>query len=258
MINNIKRSQTTIFIIIAVIIVAGVALFFIIMSKTKPTMQRPSMDNPQAYIEQCAQDAALKAIEIMLPQGGWINPTNYKLYEDTKIAYLCYTNLFYKSCTMQEPLYIKHLNDEITSYVNSKIDECFNNLKTELENKKYNVYMESMNVTTELSKNAVRINIKRKLTIERNGESRKFDSFNSVFNTPIYNLAIVAQEIANQEAKYCTFEYIGYMIFYPEYNITKKSIGQGIEASKIYKIQDRYTGKKLNIAIRSCAIPAGF
>ena len=118
--------------------------------------------------------------------------------------------------------------------------------------------MERTNVSTKLSKNAARINIKKPLTIEKNGEKRTFDSFTAALNSPLYNLAIVAHEIANQEARYCNFEYLGYMIFHKEFSIDKKSVGQGESAAKIYIIQDRYTGKKLNIAIRSCAVPAGF
>ena len=48
------------------------------------------------------------------------------------------------------------------------------------------------------------------------------------------------------------------MLFYPNFDIDKKSVGQGETASKIYIIGDRRTGRKLYIAVRSCAIPPGF
>ena len=259
MVSKMKKSgQITVFIIIAVIIVAGIALFFIIMSKTKPTMSRPSMENPQAYVEQCAQDAASRAIEIILPQGGWISTINYKMYNDTKVAYLCYIGVNYKACIMQTPLFIRHIEGEITNYTHPIIESCFQELKTELEAKKYNVEMGEMNVSTELGTNGVKIKINRDFNIEKNKETRRFNSFKAAFNSPVYNLAVVALDIANQEAKFCNFEYLGYMIFHKEFNIDKKPVGSGENASKIYIIQDRYTGKKLNIAIRSCAIPAGF
>ncbi|MBM3233522.1 hypothetical protein FJZ19_00335 [Candidatus Pacearchaeota archaeon] len=253
-----NKAQITIFIIIAVIIVAGIAIFFIIISKTKPEMQRPSMDNPQAYIEKCARDAASEAIDIMLPQGGYLNPVNYKLYNDTKVAYLCYIKANYQPCIMQTPLFIEHFENEITNYITGKIDLCFNQLKTELEAKSHNVKMEGMNVSTILGTGNVQIKINRIFNTEKNQETRRFDSFKTAFNSPLYNLGIVAMDIANEEAKYCNFEYLGYMIMHKDFSIDKKPVGSGENSSKIYIINDRYTNKKLNIAIRSCAIPAGF
>lgn len=253
-----RRSQVTIFIIVAIILIAAVVGFFLIFYKIKPQIFKPSITEPQSYIDKCAKDAASEAIEIMMPQGGYIEPRNYRLYKNDKIAYLCYTNLFYKTCVMQEPVYIKHLEDEITEYIAPKIESCFQYLKEELEKQDYKIDMGDMKTATELATKIVRINIERVFVMSKNEETRKFDLFKTAFNSPLYNLAITAIEIANQEAKYCNFEYLGYMVFYPEFNIDKKSVGQGQEASKIYIIQDRYTGKKLNIAIRSCAIPAGF
>lgn len=253
-----SRSQVTIFIIVAIILVAAVVAFYLMFGKTIITINQPSINDPEQYIGKCARDAASEAINIMLPQGGYLNPTNYKLYEDQKIAYLCYTTVFYQRCTAQEPMYIRHLQDEITNYSSPKIEACFSDMKYELERKGYSVEMGDMNVETKLSENIVNMEMTRKLTLSKQGETRKFESFSSSLNSPLYNLAVVAQEIASQEAKYCNFEYVGFMILYPEFNIYKKSVSEGLTASKIYLIQDRTTEKQLNMAIRSCAVPAGF
>ena len=76
--------------------------------------------------------------------------------------------------------------------------------------------------------------------------------------SPLFDLANIAREIVNQEAKYCNFEYLGFMLFYPRFNIDKKAVGSAETTSKIYIIEDRATNKRLFIAIRSCAIPPGF
>jgi len=253
-----KRAQVTLFIVVGIVLVAVVVGFYLILSKTGPEISKPSMTEPENYIEKCAKDAASDAIDIMLPQGGWISPKRFKTYNNNNVAYLCYTNEFYRTCKMQEPLYIRHLENEITEFITPKVQNCFESLKSELEDQHYAVEMGSMNITTELAKNTVKMNVERTFAMSKNDEKRRFEKFNAILNSPLYNLAIVGLEIANQEAKYCAFEYVGFMIFYPEFNINKKAVGSGLESSKIYTIQDRYTGKQLNVATRSCAIPAGF
>ena len=61
-------------------------------------------------------------------------------------------------------------------------------------------------------------------------------------------------EISNQEAKYCYFEYVGYMLLYPKMDIEKFAMS---DSTKIYTLKDKKSDKEMNIAIRSCAIPPG-
>ena len=90
--------------------------------------------------------------------------------------------------------------------------------------------------------------------MEKNGQTMKYNEFNADIKSPLYNLAKIAIEIASQQAKFCYFEYVGYMILYPRYSIDVFAMS---DSTKIYSIEDRESGKKLNIAIRSCAIPPG-
>ena len=252
-----NKAQISVFIIIGVVLVAGVILAYAIFSKTGPRYNTPTAEDPQQYIEKCVKDSVSEAEPIILKQGGYINPGNFKLYQDEKVAYLCYTNLFYEKCTNQEPMFIKHIEDEITNYTKNRIDVCFSNLKNDLEKQNYAIEMSGMDMKTELLKNTIRVTIDRKMSITRNEETKRFDKFNVLMNSPLYNLANVAIEIANQEAKRCSFEYVGYMAFYPEFKIERISVGNGETTSRMYVIEDKNTEKKLNIAIRGCAIPAG-
>ena len=252
-----RKAQVTVFIIIGVVLVAAVIIFFMLY-RQGGGISAPSITEPQQYIEKCTRDVASDAIEIMLPQGGFIEPKTFKLYNNNKVAYLCYNHFYYQRCIMQVPLYIQHLESEITNYITPKVETCFQNLKSDLEKKNYNIGLGEMNITTTLLKDTVKIKIDRILDMSRNEEKRRFDSYKTTFNSPLYNLASVAHEIANQEAKYCYFDYIGYMVLYPKFSIDRKSVGQGLSTSRIYTVEDRYSGKKLWIAVRSCAIPSGF
>jgi len=96
--------------------------------------------------------------------------------------------------------------------------------------------------------------IGRKITLAKNEQSQTFNEYNIEVMNPLYDLSKVAIEIASQEAKYCYFEYVGYMILYPRFSIEKFAFS---DSTKIYTIKDKYTNKEMNIAIRGCAIPPG-
>jgi len=252
-----KRSQITIFIIIAILLVVAIILFFLLARKKPTDILKPSMPNPQEYIEKCVKDNTKNAIDIMLSQGGYISPTNYKLYDDKKVAYLCYTNKFYYPCINQQPMYIEFLEEEIKSYIEPKIKDCFFTLKKEYQDRNYNVNEGTLNLEVELNPKQVGININKRFEVSKNEETRRFDKFKVKFVSPLYDLAVVAQEIASQEAKFCYFEYLGFSLLYPVISIDKKQVGSEETASKIYIIKDKISGRQLLIAIRSCAMPGG-
>ena len=248
------KAQITIFVIIAILFVALILLLFFAKREKLMEVINPSMPDINADIEKCSTEAAKNAIDIMLPQGGYLQPENYKLYKDNKVQYLCYTTLYYYPCINQNPLYIQHLESEILSYIKPRIDDCFYALRQEYEKKKYSVEMSSSNIQVNLNPKIVEINIEKKIKISKKDETREFDKFAFKLNSPIYDLAIIAQEIANQEAKFCYFEYLGFSLLYPQFIIEKTDINSD---TKIYEIKDKVSGKKLIFAVRSCAFPAG-
>ena len=251
-----KRSQITIFIIIAILLVAAILLFFFMLRQRNIEIQNQL--NPVNYIDKCVKDNVEQAENIMLTQAGYINPEKYILFNSNKVAYLCYNKNYYQACVNQEPVYIENLQQEIKNYIKPKIEECFYSLQQELQKRNYQIGQGALSLNVEAVPNLIKVKVEKKFETTLNEETRKYDEFNIRKSSSLFELANVAREIANQEAEYCNFEYVGYMLFYPRFNIDKKSVGQAETASKIYIIGDRATGKRLYIAIRSCAIPPGF
>jgi hypothetical protein len=238
-----------------ILVVIGRVLFFFLKRERIVNIVKPSMPSPKQEIEKCVKNSVEEAVSIMLPQGGYINPDNYYLYQNNKVEYLCYTNKYYFSCINQEPLYTESLEEEIHNYIEPKIKDCFYSLTKEYEDKGYDVVGGDMGLDVELRPKQIIINMDKKLTISRE-EAESYDKFKFKINSPLYNLGVVAQEIANQEAKYCNFAYLGYSLLYP-FEIEKKQVGSGETISDIYIIKDKTTEKELLIGIRSCAMPGG-
>lgn len=251
-----KKAQIALFVIIAIVIVAIIFVLILAMrnAKVRITANPESDVNVRSYIEICSRRAVEEAVDIMLPQGGFINPENYKLYNDTKIAYLCQNIGNFMPCINQHPMYLNDLKKEIKDYIMPKIELCFSDLQIELEDKQNQVDAGLLNLEIGFAPDRIFLNIDRKLTISKQEQVRTFNDFKAETISPLYNLALVAIEIASQESKYCYFEYVGYMILYPEIGIQKFAMS---DSTKIYGIEDKNSGKKLNIAVRGCAIPAG-
>jgi len=245
-----KLSQVTIFIIIAVLIVLIALLIFFLW---RPPSTTTITENPQFYIESCVKESAEEAIDILSRQGGDIKPELSLGFMGENLTYLCYYHGNYKSCVNQRPMLIEHLQDEISEYVEGNVSECFSSLKAELEDKGYTVSVAGMNVETELQPERVVVNVDRKLVISRRDETRTFEKFDSQAASPLYELAEIAMEIVNQEAEFCNFENLGFMITYPRYDIRKDSF----EGSLIYTITDLETQHSFKFAVRTCVMPAG-
>ena len=246
-----KKSQITIFIILGILIFVVIALFFII--KNPPQFSLNDDQNPQSYIESCAKEATEEAIDKMLPRGGDVNPKGSVLYEGIERTYLCYTAKYYESCINQRPDLIKHLEDEITNDIRGKISSCFDNIKNNFD-ESYDVSMGEMYIKTKLYPKQILVDIKRDFEMRKDESSRKFDEFKVVLVHPLYELSSTAIEITNQEAHLCNFDYLGFMIIYPKYDLDKFETGDG---DTIYTVRDRSTNKEFIFAIRSCVLPPG-
>jgi hypothetical protein len=252
MLSENKKAQMMIWAIVALVIFAGLIIFFFL--KVKPSTNLPSTSDPKLFIQKCARSAALETIEKMLPQGGFVDPTNYKLWHSIKVDYLCQNLGSYFPCINQHPMLLSEENAEIKNNILPEIQNCFQTLKDESAKLGEKVILGEMNLSVAMAPRRVYISITRDTTIAKNEEASRVSNYDVEIESPLYDLSTVAQEIANQNARYCYFEYVGYQILYPEFKITVDTLS---DSTRIYTIEDIESGKKMNIAIKGCAMPAG-
>lgn len=248
-----KRGQIAIWVIIAVIIIAGITLYFLL--EKKPIWGAAAEFDIEPYMESCTTDSVNEAVEIMLPQGGFLEPKNYRLYDKTKIAYLCENPGFFKPCTNQHPMLINEMKEEIRKYITPKVEQCFESMKLEAQKRNWKLELGTMNLSVAMAPDRIFVNILRETNVTKDSEVRTFNNYDIEIISPAYDLANVAIEIANNEAKYCAFLYTGYILLYPRWDIKLDTLTS--VPTKIYEIEDKNSGKKMNIAIRSCALPTG-
>jgi len=245
-----KRSQVAIFIIIAILLIVAIVIIYMFW---KPPETRPDVSDPELYIKECVKDNAKEAISLVSMQGGYIDPELTLMYKGDNFTYLCYNQGFYKPCINQRPLLIEYEEEGITNYIKKNVSECFLSLKEGLEDAGYDVSMGELKLKTELQSKRAVVTAERKLTVTRGGAARSFNSFEVKIATPLYELSEIAMEIVNQEAQYCNFENLGFMIIYPSYDIRKNNV----DGSLAYIVRDVETQQEFKFAVRGCVMPAG-
>jgi len=248
-----KRGQIAIFVIVALLIVAAIILIYTIFRS--PTVSVGEEFEPKSFVDKCIRDSVRDTVNVMIPQGGFVSPTDYKVYNDIKVTYLCKNVNYYEPCITQYPRYITRLQEEIVTNVEPEIEQCFILLEDELEKRNYVYSGGEISLQAILKPKSIDFTVNRDFTLSKNNVQREFDSFRVVINSALYDIASTANEIASQEAKFCYFEYVGFNLLYPRYDIRKFTMS---DSTKIYTIGYDPTGEKMNIAIRGCAIPAGF
>jgi hypothetical protein len=140
---------------------------------------------------------------------------------------------------------------EITNYTRNRILNCFQTLKEKAEGR-YDIEMSAETlINTELQPRQVTSEIKKNFKMRRGENIREFDNFKIINIHPMYEFAKIATEIVNQEAEFCNFDYQGYMILYPEFEITKDTKHNDYT---IYTIKERSTNQEFIFAIRNCVM----
>ena len=251
--NN-KKAQVTIFIIVGVVIVVLILAFFFLREKVIPTTEIRAEKNPEAFLESCIIPKVKEKAKIISENGGYLEIPFYAALDGKNISFLCYTQNYYRACINQEPMLLKHLKEELQENIQTEIESCFTELKNNLEKQGYSISIGTMNYDVVLIPKKIIINIDRDLNIEKSGETSKYEKFKIDIPSRYYNLGVVAEEINGQEAEFCNFEHVGFMMLYQDYNITKFRKGDGVT---VYTIQSRKTKEDFMFAVRSCIIPGG-
>ncbi|MFC1682121.1 hypothetical protein ACFL0X_00720 [Nanoarchaeota archaeon] len=257
-----KRGQVTIFIIIAVVIVAAVVLFFVFRSGAVPGIPGFGKDvNPETFLDECIEPEVREAVDMLSLRGGDLDSSLYKTFkfeaegEFRNITYLCYNQNYYQACINQQPMLMSHLSDELKEYISNDVEVCFDELVSGLEKQGNEVIVNNANeLEVDLLPGKIKVELDRKITLTKNNVAEEQESFEIIIPSKFYDLASVAHEIVNQETSFCNFDYLGFMAFYPEFEITKFKTG---DSTTIYTVENKKTKERFRFAVRGCVIPPG-
>lgn len=246
-----KRGQVTIFIILGIIIVAAIigAIFFMGGSR----VETPTDVNPNQIVEKCVKDVVEKSVWKMLANGGQRFPSQKIAYQGKEYNYLCYQADFYQGCYNIHPMLESLIETEIREDTKAAVQDCFDTMREDFESRGFDVSGGSANYSIDLLPGIVEINLRKKISLIHGESSQNFENFDTKILSPFYELVRIARDVVNSESQYCHFEYNGYMLLYPNYNIKRIDYRD----SKIYILTDRRSSIEFRFAVRSCAFAPG-
>lgn len=256
--EKMRRGQVSVWVIIAIVLVISIILFLLLYRKQTPFIpdEHVTPVNVESYIEQCAQLEVERVTAIMYRQGGFLEVRSFQQFNGSRVEFLCNNVGFYSPCVHQHPMYLQEIRGQIDAQVTQRLETCFGEMASALgtANRQITVTSISPEVEVTLAEDVVAVHVKKRVDVRNEDRAQTIEEFNIEVSSPIYNLATIANEIANQEAKYCNFETTGYSLYYPRYKITEYPLNDPVS---VYAIRDTKTEEVLWIAIRSCAIPPG-
>lgn len=248
-----KRGQLTIFIILAIIIIVGIASIFLIKNKTTTTIN--PKENPSGFIEKCLQDSATESSNKIFSLGGSLDPEKTTLYNKTEIAFLCYTEKDRELCRSLNPKIKQTMEEDIRIDSISKIESCFASLKKTFS--KYNYEEGDLNYTIEIAPRQIIATAKKKIVISNEDESQEFSEFSAKFYSPAYDFILVSNEILRNELN-CQCGKVSCSPNLALISGTNLNFRIGMDVTsrieRIYTIGDRNTNQEIKFAVRNCVI----
>jgi len=256
-----KRGQLTIFIVVGILIVSGVALFFLYSTNLIPEIGGKSESNPNLFLRACIEDKIKEGLRIISLSGGTLNNSasiRFKFEEDNEyynISYLCYTPLSYVPCINQNPLLMNHVEQEIKKYISEDFEECFDGMILNFDKQGFDATTDGLkSFDVNIIPKKIEIQTDSEVTLTKSDETTTQKNLGVEMPSRIYEILEVVQEISNQEAEFCNFDYNGFMITYNEFDVGKTNEGN---KGNIYAVKHLKTGEKFRFATRSCIMPAG-
>ena len=241
-----KRGQVTVFIIIGIIIVSAVLVFFL---WAKPTYFSDA--GRGLGFEGCVEDAVEDAVEELELKAGFVNPEFTYSYDGMELTYLCYTNAYYETCSVQVPFLKNTFDEQMEVLIRDEVDACYDASVNDLKGRGYEVVSGTVEYDVVIEPGAVRVEIGAPTTVG----STRIARFNVRVNAPTYDMVMLATSILQFETKYGDADVSSMMLLYPDYIIDKIKRGDG---TTVYILEHKDLGNKFQFASRSLAWPAGY
>lgn len=209
-----KRGQTTVFVIIGVVILILAAL--VLYLRETGTIAMPSVfltaeakkEVVENNLRECVEKAVRPTVLLAAKQGGDLTPVNYRNYKGDKVAYLCLNIPGKDECLNVMPP-MRVIEEKLKSNIASQIDNCVDRSlvgedATGSKNIKADVFMR---------RDSVVVNTEYDVVFVKNNIEMPMGKVTTVVeNVPFVELYDVVHDIVNAQAIDGDFEQLFYML----------------------------------------------
>ncbi len=211
-----KKGQVTAFIIVGIVILIVLFLIFYLKGgiKVKTRFLMDDKDAINKLVEDCIDEEARRALDIIGKQGGSLVPLKYRLYNGNNVAYLCYNIIDDERC-MNRVLRLEDIERELNRYLEGRLNQCIN-----LEG--FNVVSRGkLIVKSTIARDNVLVVVDYPIVFEKKDKRISIDRFSKSINIALGKLFDTSLDILNDEASYGDFDQLPYMIVHKDIRIEK-------------------------------------
>ena len=164
-----KRAQVTIFIVIGIILVASIAVFFLIKGKVinKPEVT-PETQNIYSFIEECIKQTGEEVVYRISNNGGYYFSPEFSTESGVPIYYSEGKNYMPAK---------KNIEDEISDFVSKKLFFCARNFADFPD---YKIKQSEIKTETSILDNKVILNIEYPLEITKGEKTNYLSNFENI------------------------------------------------------------------------------
>lgn len=161
-----KKGQVTIFIIIAIILIAAVSLYFIFRDTFSSEGELPSdIENVYLFVEECIENTAEDVIYTIGQGGGYYFPPPFST--DSGIAY------YYSNGENYMPSK-KQIEDEISYFISSKLFFCVRNF---VDFSEFEITQREIETKTEIKDEEVILDVRYPISITKGKSTTIIEDF---------------------------------------------------------------------------------
>ncbi|MBM3233782.1 hypothetical protein FJZ19_01680 [Candidatus Pacearchaeota archaeon] len=200
-----NKGQITVFIIIAIVIVAGIAIFFVFRDKIFVSKLPARFQPIENYFLTCIEDKAIEAKNILGQQGGYIYPPEFQAgssfspfsnmldFYGSGVPYWYYisgNNLVKEQVPGRQKM-----EDQLDKYIEENLDCDFSGY----EQQGYTINFSKPKVSTTINDYDIQVNVQSDLDMSRESESARQTSHKTSISTRTGKFYSEALKIYNYE-----------------------------------------------------------
>ena len=185
-----KRGQLTLFIIIAIIIVAAIILVIFLQRGIPGALSEADVAKVKSYVSDCFEQKSKQGILFLAKQGGYYNLDTVESinFLDEQTAYYWKDN---KTLIPSAEI----IGSELNEYLNDHVSECF--LLQELSN--YN--FEGTCTATSTISEVINVQLNCPVTVRKGTSAATLESFTVNFDAPVVKLLNVSNQLVEEYRK---------------------------------------------------------
>lgn len=210
-----KRGQTTVFVVLGIVILAVAVLLFylrgqVFFGPVTPETLGDRLVPIEKHIKDCVEKVGDEPIRRIGLQGGYlkVSEDTYRLYDANTVSYLCYNRENDPRC-YNRMLIRGDMEKEISEAIGKGLNICLNIKKFE---RGFDLQIGRMSVDTEVGDYNTIVTVNLPLRLEKKDVVIEEDTFSETFNYPLGKLYSVSQDIVNVETEVGEFEQLSYML----------------------------------------------